>query len=93
MCLFMSMGVNTALVSIRPMKKYDSQSLEFERAIPSHDSSHPVSEILQVAVLSVITGAFFWKNRLRQDTIADGQMYGGLLCKLLLPLHCSCCLR
>ena len=39
------------------------------------------SNLLQVAVLSIITGAFFWKHRLHQNTLADGQEYGGLLCK------------
>lgn len=37
--------------------------------------------VLQVAVLSLITGAFFWRHRLHQDTLADGQTYAGLLCK------------
>lgn len=34
-----------------------------------------------MAVLSLITGAFFWKDRLHQDTLMDGQTYGGLLCE------------
>ena len=43
-------------------------------------------------MLSVITGAFFWKNRLHQETLADGNTYGGLLCeiRLLSSSVCRC---
>ena len=36
----------------------------------------------QVIILSFITGAFFWKDRLHQNTVNNGTTYYGLLCEL-----------